>query len=263
MMSITFTGGLGAQILSASAYFYLKSKNEPVKADFEYFDLAAKVEHLKTLGMQVQNKVSFFNWQLDDLGILQSNFNTIGPETEKVMDGPLKGQLALQGLCNEGIRKLFVIPQRSHELKEELFGKEPFACVHMRRGDYLDVASFVVSDESFFDSIQAISRLVPKLLILSDSPLTDMFKKRILSLGIQVMTGIGGNPSVGHGLMRLSNILITSNSQYSFSAACLRDKNQLTIIPSRHDTGDDPSANEYLNEIRTFQVLTKFVSPRI
>jgi hypothetical protein len=77
---------------------------------------------------------------------------------------------------------------------------------------------------------------------------------------MNVVTGIGGDPSVGHGLMRLSDILICSNSQYSFSAACLRRKNQLTIIPSKHDSGEDPSANEYLSEIRTFQVLTKFAT---
>ena len=63
--------------------------------------------------------------------------------------------------------------------------------------------------------------------------------------------------------MRLSDVLIASNSQYSFTAACLRDKNQLAIIPSRHCAGDDPSANEYLNEIRAFQVLTRFAPVKI
>jgi hypothetical protein len=262
MVSITFTGGLGAQILSASAYFYLKSLNKPVRANFEYFDLAAKVAHFQSLGIAFTSKVSLFGWQLDDLGLHQSDFYTIGPETEKIEDGAKKSQLAMSGLCDDEIRKLFSIPKKAHELKEELFGKEAFACVHMRRGDYLDVATYVVSDENFFDAIESVSRLAPNLLILSDSPLEDSFQKRVLSLGMQVITGIGGNPSVGHGLMRLSSVLIASNSQYSFSAACLREKNQLTIIPSKHDAGDDPSGNEYLGEIRTFQVLTKFTTNR-
>jgi hypothetical protein len=260
MLSITFTGGLGAQILSAAAYFFLKSQNEPVRANFEYFDLAAKVSHLQTLGIQVSNKVSLFGWQLDDLGLNQSNFNSIGPETEKILDGPKKGHLAMNGLSKDEIRKLFLIPKRAYELKNELYGEEQFACVHIRRGDYVDVASYLVSDENFFDAIEAVSRLVPKLLILSDSPLSEKLAQRISSLSMNVVTGIGGNPSIGHGLMRLSDILICSNSQYSFSAACLRSKKQLTIIPSKHDSGEDPSANEYLSEIRTFQVLTKFIT---
>jgi hypothetical protein len=260
MVSITFTGGLGAQILSAAAYFYLKSLNEPVRANFDYFDLAAKVSHLRTLGIQVSNKVSLFGWQLDDLGLNQSNFISIGPETEKIMDGPKKGHLAMSGLCKDEIRKLFIIPKRAYELKNELYGDEPFACVHIRRGDYLDVASYLVSDENFFDAIEAVSLLVPRLLILSDSPLSGKLADKISTLGMMVITGIGGNPSVGHGLMRLSDVLICSNSQYSFSAACLRSKNRLTIIPSKHDSGEDPSANEYLNEIRTFQILTKIVT---
>ena len=260
MLSITFTGGLGAQILSASAYFFLKSQNEPVRANFDYFDLAAKVAHLQTLGITFSNKVSLFGWQLDDLGLYQSEFNTTGPEIEKIEDGIKKSQLAMNGLCSDEIRKLFLIPQRAHELKEELFDKEAFACVHIRRGDYLEVASYLVSDENFFDAIEAVSKLVKRLLVLSDSSLSANLADRISSLGMKVVLGIGGNPSVGHGLMRLSDILICSNSQYSFSAAYLRDKNQLSIIPSKHDSGDDPSANEYLGKIRTFQLLTKFTT---
>jgi hypothetical protein len=39
---VTFTGGLGAQILSAAIYFYLKGDGSKVYADLDYFKQPGK-----------------------------------------------------------------------------------------------------------------------------------------------------------------------------------------------------------------------------
>lgn len=45
-MIVTFTGGMGAQIISAAIYFYLKNEGHVVYADMSYFD---KEENIATV----------------------------------------------------------------------------------------------------------------------------------------------------------------------------------------------------------------------
>ncbi len=258
MKSITFTGGLGAQIMSASAYFFLKSQNIPVRANFDYFEMNVKLENLRKQGININNDISFFPWQIDELGLEKSKFSSNGPEDDLIQDGLEKQELAMNGLRRDDIKKLFIIPEQSFNLRQRFFGDDSFCCAHIRRGDYVRVATYLVSDDNFFNAINSTSKLVTNLLLLSDSPLSEDLCKKIAGLNINVITGIGGNPAISHGLMRLSNILISSNSQYSYTAAYLRNKNQLTFLPSIHDSGSDPTSNEYLDSIRAFQVLTDY-----
>ena len=37
-VAITFTGGMGAQIVSAAIYYHLEHEGRPVIADFSYFN---------------------------------------------------------------------------------------------------------------------------------------------------------------------------------------------------------------------------------
>jgi hypothetical protein len=59
--TITFTGGLGAQICSASAYFYLKNEGMNVSADMSYFTLTPKEATLGNTG-----ELSIWKYQLDN-----------------------------------------------------------------------------------------------------------------------------------------------------------------------------------------------------
>lgn len=256
MKTITFTGGFGAQLLSAAAYYYLEKTGQPVRAGFEYFDFPEKIKKQEALGFKYVGKETLFPWQLDEIGLSPSDFNQAGKPGEIVHDGELKQRLARLGLNDSEIRKRFQISSHAEKIKEEMFADQPYICVHIRRGDYLKVASYLVGDEDFIKAIEATSRLVKNVLILTDSPLAQDFISKLNALQLNCRVAIAGSPGIAHSLMRMSDILICSNSQYSFSAAALRPSNSFTLLPSRHDADLNSDANKYLASIRTFQIYS-------
>tara|TARA_A100000164_G_C21901697_1_gene770870 strand:- start:509 stop:1285 length:777 start_codon:yes stop_codon:yes gene_type:complete len=256
MISITFTGGFGAQLLSTAAYMYLSKKKINVKANFDYFDLPDKIEKYEKMGMNYTGKETFHPWQLDELGIFQNSFNINGTEKETLHDGKKKSEYALLGFSDNDIKSKFMIFDHVKNFKKELFNDESFACIHIRRGDYLKVASYLISDFDFFKIIKAISKLISNILILTDSDLNVEFKEKISNLNLNTRYAIGGSAATSHGLMRLSNILICSNSQFSFTAAMLRPDNVLTFIPSTYDGDPNADINKQIEKMRKFQIYT-------
>lgn len=110
-------------------------------------------------------------------------------------------------------------------------------------------ASYRIADETYFRAVQRTSRLVGRIVVLSDTPVTESLLKRIGSLPCKVRTTVGGPSEVAHVIMRLSTILIGSNSQLSFAAGVLRGQDQLTLYPLQHDVDPDSSSNHYLRAI--------------
>lgn len=274
---ITFTGGLGAQLISAAGYFYLKSLNIEVYADFSYFN---KKPHLAKLGNK--GDVTHYAWELDDLGLSKNDFiqhkysrlnfkplrNLFTPTKSRlnklkdincIEDGEKKIKYGFLGLSNPHIRVKIKVSGEAVSFKKENFGSKPFICAHIRRGDYLNVASYLVPDDDFIVAIESVSKLIKNLLIVSDTPISKDFKSKIVSLNLNYIELISGKPSLAHSLMRLSNILICSNSQFSLTASVLRPQNLLTIYPSMHDAGGNKSpSNIFLSRIRKFQLITGF-----
>lgn len=256
MKSITFTGGLGAQIISASAYLYLKKKSTPVRANFDYFDIAKKISIYDSLGIKYTKTVDFFPWQLDDLGISQSDFKADGAELEIVTDGPQKHELSIAGFADPEIREVFKIPATSVTARTQLFADEPYTCIHIRRGDYLRVASYLIDEHAFYEALCSVSKLTANVLLLSDSNLSESFVDKINGLRLNIKFLRGGSPGLAHGLMRLSRILICSNSQYSYTAAFLREQTSLTLLPSRHEADENSEFNKFLRSMSAFQLFT-------
>jgi len=62
------------------------------------------------------------------------------------------------------------------------FGDKKYLCVHLRRGDYLNVASYVVSDRDFLEVVKPFSYIYNKIVIVSDSLVTDDFVAELSSL---------------------------------------------------------------------------------
>lgn len=251
--SITFTGGLGAQIISAAAYYYLQEIGEDVVAETSYFDMPI---HVATVG-QV-GELSHWAWELSSYGLIRNSFRHADPGQNVclIQDGRDKGRLGSLGLGCAGIRARFPLDEASQDVVYQLVRDEPYGCIHVRRGDYVNVASYLVSDEAFLRIAKRISRLVPHLLIISDTPLLGEFIERLRMLPTNVCTAIGGPPTLTHGIMRRSEILVCSNSQFSFTAAALRGEDRLTIMPSRHDSDRDSDYNCRLRDMAEFQCLT-------
>ncbi len=255
MKIISFTGGLGAQIISAAAYHNLLSNHtEPIGAYFGYFQTPF---HLATPG--IKNDMSHWKWELGCYGIEMWDFlQPSGEYVDVVWDGPEKLNLGMDGLIQPNIANKFAIGNDVFDYKKQMFGDKSFACMHIRRGDYVNVASFIVSDYSFIRMIAKICKFVDNLLVVSDSPLSNVMIEQLNKLDVNSIAAIGGNPHMVHGLMRLSDILICSNSQFSLTAAALRDDMSLTLYPAQHDSDLESSTNKFLSKIREFQVITKF-----
>jgi hypothetical protein len=255
MKIISFTGGYGAQIISAAAFFYINNiLSEDTGAYMGYFSLTP---HLATPG--VKNDISNWQWELNSFGIRMADFNqpNIFNKNDVIWDGIEKNNLGFAGLRQPEISALFPICSEALRRKNEIFGNESFACMHIRRGDYVNIAAHLVTDEAFLRVLKRIGKLVKNLLIVSDTPLSKFMLEGLVLQNLNCITAIGGDPHLIHGLMRLSNIFIASNSQFSLTAAALKDDTSLTLYPAQHDGDLQSYSNKFLEDIREFQVITK------
>ncbi|MFM9437538.1 hypothetical protein ACFDR9_004628 [Janthinobacterium sp. CG_23.3] len=249
---LTFTGGLGAQILSAAGYFYHQHVGQEVVGITDYFDAAQRIAEPGQIG-----QVTHWGWDLDVYGLGRDSFAAAGGRAVRVIpDGAEKGLYAKRGLSVAAIRARFPIDADSRQFVQDMFHGERYACVHIRRGDYINVASYMIRDEAFFRIIKRVSRLVPNILVCSDTPISGELMGLLQQSGLNVKTVHGGPAYLSHGIMRLSDILVCANSQFSFSAAALRDDDQLTFVHARHDGDLDSEYNRELRAINEFQALT-------
>ncbi len=239
LLIISFTGGMGAQILSAGILFHLKSKGYAVKADLDYFK---KDCHVATIGNK--GEVSHWDWQLDDYGLTIEKIKSYGEQlyhrnadTYYLPDGQLKARLAMLALRDIEVKKQFKMPQIDKivsscpELQLLYTSQQPYICIHIRRGDYVNVASHIVSNDEFVQLAEKFKNLVNSVVVVSDSLLGDEFKDQ-LRLQFRRAVFLDGSivsPFVTHCVMRNSNILVCSNSQYSLTAGVLNEG--LVIIP--------------------------------
>ena len=148
---ISFTGGLGAQIISAAIYFDLKGKGYNVYGDFSYFSQKDN---------QSRN-YSIWEWQLNCFGLNISNFLQLNSQNLAIVfstyvpDGKLKSQLSKIAFRNKMAINIFknytdeFMKLMTSILEKNKALNENYICIHMRRGDYLNVASHIISDQDF------------------------------------------------------------------------------------------------------------------
>jgi hypothetical protein len=239
LLIISFTGGMGAQILSAAILFHLKSKGYSVKADLDYFK---KDLHVATIGNK--GEISHWDWQLDDYGLTLDVIKKLDQHAEckeadiyYLPDGHLKMRLAMQALKFVEVKEQFKMPQIDRlltscpEVQSLYTNQESYICIHIRRGDYVNVASHIVSDDAFILLAKKFKHLVDSVVIVSDSLLGEDFKDQVRLQFRQAvfLDNSAVSPFLTHCIMRNSSILVCSNSQYSLSAGVLNEG--LVVIP--------------------------------
>jgi len=232
---VSFTGGMGAQIISAAIYFDLQNQGYDVYADFRYFEEKPSIHP----------KYSLWDWQLDCFGLNEEHFKRYKIQDFKLItamyikDGAIKAKLSSEAMRKSDILNIFRNYTRSFQYRlTELFSGDPrlsapYVCVHVRRGDYLNVASYLVPEELFLNMLQQVRMLASTLVVISDSPLSEKFKEitnRDYDSTIFYDSG-SLDFALSHYVMTSAHILICSNSQFSWTAGKLTKG--LVLIPRR------------------------------
>jgi len=255
---ITFTGGLGAQLLSAAIYFYLDRDCRKVYADLDYFKQPGRIASSGNKG-----EISHWDYELGEYGLPLESFAT--KKFEKsffkrdkpviIEDGVDKISLGVEALRQPEVRKLFPIKQSVVEECQQIAGNNDYLCIHIRRGDYVNVASHLVDDIDFVNLAKSISRLVSAVIVISDSEVSAMTKESLSELFTHCSFIIGGNLHTAHALLRQAKYLICSNSQFSLSAALLNQVGQQIFLPTQWFGDVDSNLQAPINALCRFQIL--------
>lgn len=257
---IEFHGGIGNQMISTAALFVM-SRNSNIFADLSYFDnqpICAAVDG---------KSMSYWNWELNHFGFDLISFNEFklnrSIDSRKIDDQSVlrHGLYGLNKFCGE----IFQISPNHLKLIYEnypFFQNIEFIAVHLRRGDYLNVASLLVSVRESLPTLRQLAKIILNIVVFSDSPVNHddslSLQKLIDDTGCNIRCFIGGSPVITHHLLRLSTVLICANSQFSLSAAALRRPDQLTIVPAQHDALIYSGTNQVLAGLRRFQISPDF-----
>jgi hypothetical protein len=249
---LTFTGGMGAQIISAAIYWHLKENGREVHADLSYFDKNERVAKVGTAG-----EVSHWSWQLEPFGLSRSSFDEVGAYSKRdfdlIEDGPRKMMLGVSALRTKGMQDHFPVPGVPSGALPAGFADD-YLCVHVRRGDYVNVASHLVSDHEFFELAGRFAGLVKHLVVVSDSPIEQAFRNTI-SAGFEQAAFLDDiDAYASHCVMRKARVLICSNSQFSLIAALLNPQ-ALVVLPKRWFGEKDRAIEAPIHEACGFQLL--------
>jgi hypothetical protein len=246
---ITFTGGMGAQILSAAIYFSMRNAGKEVYADLTYFDTPESIAIEGQIGQP-----SHWAWQLKPFGLMPSDFESYAGEKvaseDLIVDGSRKISLALNALQSKDIQHYFPIanPTTTYD-----FDGTNYVCVHIRRGDYLNVASHLISDEVFLESTHKFSSLCDTLVVVSDSSISQSLKNNFYNQYKNCVFLDNIDAISTHYLMRKASVLICSNSQFSLTAAALNTTG-LVLIPK--NWGDADGIAKTIGLFGHFQTLS-------
>jgi len=250
---VTFTGGMGAQIISAAIYFLMRSKGQTVYADLSYFD---KPERVATIGKL--SEVSHWPWQLEPFGLTPISFETTSIPAKRnfevIEDGPKKMALGLKALRQPEVQKHFAIARGVDDiLPAEL--SSGYLCIHIRRGDYVNVASHLIADIEFIELASKFAGLVREVVVVSDSPIDESFRQAIATGYERVVFRDNIDAFTTHRIMRNARILICSNSQFSLIAALLNPQ-ALVVLPNQWFGENDRAIEAPIHEACDFQILS-------
>jgi hypothetical protein len=249
---VTFTGGMGAQIISAAIYLSFQNAGRKVYADLSYFN---QDEHVATAGNA--GEISHWSWALDVFGIQRTAFEELTgyakKQVELIEDGPKKLALGLEALRLPAVQDCFAIKNSVDDIIP-LGVAADYLCIHIRRGDYVNVASHLVSDSEFVALAAKFKGLVKHIVVVSDSPV-DAGLRQAISAGYEQASFLDNiDAFASHRVMRAARILICSNSQFSLIAALL-NRRALVLLPKQWFGGKDRDLEVPIHEACGFQVL--------
>jgi len=231
--TVYFEGGLGSQILSYILFRHKSEKNEKVLCDLTYFKNVSADSH-------GENKVSLWSYKLDNYGIPVSKFLSKKRKSRiklKPQFIPLDFLDIDKDLLNKVKSEIELNSENltSYLEQHNLRIDDQYGVIHLRKGDYLFVASHLIREQQVIDLISKISDFLPgKMFIASDGEIDESLFEwfKVNKPNIQLITTERKiDPFILHDLMRNSRLLVASNSTFSFSAALLSSEKTISFIP--------------------------------
>lgn len=249
---VVFAGGMGTQILQAATYFYYKKKGLTVFADLSYFDRPLSLAKEGEVG-----QLTHWHWQLNQYGLEKHTFDlTPGlkkGESDVIVDGQRMLEIGLSALVDPDINKKFESKIAVESILKEI-ATNSYICVHVRRGDYINVASHLISDDDFLKLIKKFTRLTNSLVVLSDSVIQDNFKAQVSLLFENTLFLDDIDAYQSHQIMRYAAILICSNSTFSLTAAALNNQ-ALIVLPKKWFADKDKHVEVPIHSRCLFQLM--------
>jgi hypothetical protein len=253
--TITYEGGLGSQILSHLRMLNLKSKGKKIWVDLEYF---TNPKNLEIPGL------SRWDWELKDFEIKleslqQLKRSSIDRLFHKIFwRKPSEMELLCYHLnssylkISDEIRDQFPMDLKSlNSIHSDLnIIDQKYYVVHIRQGDYLNVASRVISIGEIRSALSFVKeQITQNLFFISDSPLSPELNDLIQEMNqnksfrAEFMKTDKLTPVALHSFIRSANGLIASNSTFSFTAGILSKGMDFFLFPnSFHSTSRDSSS---------------------
>ena len=223
---VTFTGGLGNQIISYLAFKYLQNIGKKVYANIDYFEDHSLKKSLSKKGL------SIYKWELENyakisLDKLKKTTKFKGKRNFLIKDGYIKYLLCFKCLNYKLHKRYLNLIDPNDILDKRILDLPNYICVHIRQGDFLKVASYVVNINRSLNIAKKFRGFSSTLIILSDGDIENKFIHEMEVFFNKVIKIINSEVIYSHSIMRKASILICSNSQFSLSASFIRDKPSL------------------------------------
>ena len=189
-----------------------------------------------------------WTWRLDQYGIYQKDLKKIGKK-KKLVNKYFKVRpygnsdifYNFREKKSESYQKIFTINlEKVNGYISEKFKSDEvdFAVIHIRRGDYLKVASKVVSIEELIKFINKVKKLLPNNILVSCDSILLAAEQDMLACTLEELNLVyvdpREDPFLVHDLMRSSSILVASNSTFSFTAGLLAKRGCTVFFPTNY-----------------------------
>ena len=234
-------GGLGSQILNVLRFWNLQEVNtgQNVKCDLSYFKYTDRsnlwnwelgrygIDLNQVARFESKSKLNKYREKFDYLNLNELNSNYWRTIRNKYID-------------RFSFPRELILEDLNRELKQKNLGD--YCAIHIRRGDYLSVASKLVQFDEYLEVTSKIVGLLPQNIVLvSDSPISvhviSEFENILPERKVFTLDNPSLDPYFIHCTLRMAKVLITGNSTFSFSAALLGDDNQVSLSPNQFHSG--------------------------
>lgn len=265
--TVYFEGGLGSQILSMIQLRNL-SKSTNVVANCDYFERNEVFTH--------ENGLTHWKWALDRYGIHREELVLKFKSRVRRNQRRLSPSEFSEFICNSSlfrvddeIKSNFPITTSVEDRSIAFFkGRSipAYTVVHIRKGDYLKVASKIVKVDEVASFLDIVKVSVPKeVIVICDGEFTyqeiSSFERALPSESGFQLRFYGSESKLDeylcHDLMRLADFLVTSNSTFSLTAGILSEKKNSNVFFPTEFYVHGSALNLIFQKNSTFSLMSK------